>query len=94
MPTIFLTAGAGTNQTWTVPQDWSERNIVECIGGAGSGGGSSPALFGGGCGGGGAFSIIVNLTGIFGGGTVIYRCGTVAGDTWFNSVAFPATGQA
>src|SRR5262245_34891235 len=46
--TIFLTSPTGSNQTWTVPDDWnSANNSIEVIG---AGGGGSSFSSGGGAG--------------------------------------------
>lgn len=98
----YLTSGAGSNQTWTVPSDWNaSNNTVEAIGGGASGHGQYQVAGGGGAG--GDYAKSVNLTGLTPGGSVTYRCGagatggtgasTAGGDSWFNDTAFPTTGQ-
>jgi len=98
--TVILTEpGAGT---WTVPADWSNsNNSIECIGG---GAGGLGGVNGQSAGGGGGYSKSVNLT-LTPGASIQYRVGpggqgststtgNAGGDTWFNSAAFPSSGQA
>jgi hypothetical protein len=89
--TVFLTASPGTNQSWTVPADFTSTNTVHVIGGGGGGdpGGATGA---GGGGGGGAYSHALNLS-LSPGASVTYRVGaggaaaTTGGDTFFNRTA-------
>ncbi len=99
--TVYLTDTSQT--TWRVPVGWSTTNTVEAIGGGGAGGTNGGAGAGNGGGGaGGGYSKSVNLTGLSAGAYVTVHVGaggtvnpaTAGGDTWFNSTAFPASGQA
>jgi hypothetical protein len=102
----FLTSPTGSNQTYSIPLDWSPSNIAEAIGAGGSGAGGTNNSNCGGPAGGGAYSKSVNLTGLSAGGSATYRIGTGAaggaaatngtdgGDSWFNDTALPTTGQA
>lgn len=97
----FLTSGAGSNQSWSLPSDWSTNNYVEVIGAGGPGWGNLHSVGGGGCG--GDYAKSVGLTGLS--GSITYRAGdgktggstggaVAGGDSWFNDTAFPTTGQA
>lgn len=97
----FLTSTSGSNQSWSAPSDWSDSNTIEIIAGGGSTPSPSGPVNGASGGGGGEYRKSVNLTGIAQGASVLYRLegtatpGATAGkDAWFNSVAFPTTGQA
>lgn len=75
---IFLTSPTGSNQTWTVPEDWnSASNTIEVFGAGGSGGatlsGSTLTAAASG-GGGGGYSKISNLS-LTAGGSVTYQIG-------------------
>jgi hypothetical protein len=89
--TVILTTTGGVFN-WTVPDSWNDSdNIIECIGGGGSGatGGPGDGGFGGKAGGGGAYAAITNLN-LTPAGSVQYRVGSTAGDTWFNGATFGA----
>lgn len=97
---VFLTTTSGSNQTWNVPSDWTSTNTVEGIGGSGSCTVNMAASASGGPGG-GAYAKSVNLTGITPSGTALYRLEAAVADggnagkpVWFNSSAFPGSGQA
>lgn len=94
MTVIFITSPTGSNQTWTVPADWTDINTVECLGGGATGNAGSSGVRGGGGGGGGGYAKSVNLTGFIAGGSVTVRVGAVGGSTWFNATSFPISGQA
>jgi hypothetical protein len=93
MTMILLTAPTGSNQTWTVPNDWNNAsNSIDCI--AAGGGGRN----GGNAGGGGEHCKAINLTltlgasityqigtgGTGGAANTVGVNGTAGGDTWFN----------
>jgi hypothetical protein len=93
----FLTTPTGSNQTYTVPSDFTTLgNSVECLGG-GCGGGNSTGVGNGG-GGGGAWAKATALA-LTIGGSATYQigAGTTAenivtpGDTWFNAATFAAS---
>lgn len=104
----FLTTPTGSNQTYNIPSDFNAaNNNIQAIGAGASGGHGDPnvdtADTGGG---GGAYAKSVNLS-LTPGGTATYQIGTggaavsafstngnAGGDSWFNSAAFPAAGQA
>lgn len=105
--TSFLTTTNSSNQTYNIPSDWnSASNFVIAIAAGGGGGMESGARLGAVGGGGGEYRKSVNLS-LTPGGTAAYRLdvggagatssGTSGGngtDCWFNSAAFPSTGQA
>lgn len=86
IPTVvFLTANPGTgNQTWTVPSDWSDSNLIQCIGSGGNGGTNGGT--GGAGGGGGAYASVTNLTGLTPGGSATFSIGS-SSTTTTNSAA-------
>ena len=67
---VFITSGT----TWTVPDDWTNSNIIEVIGGGGSGRNAASTAQGGG-GGGGAYAGISNITTLTRGGSVTVQIG-------------------
>lgn len=85
--TVFLTTTSQTS--WTVPDDWTNTNTIEAIGGGG--GGAKGSNSGAGGGGGGAYAKITNLS-LTPGQSVTIKVGAggvrdsavEAGDTWFN----------
>ncbi len=85
----FITSSPGSNQSYSIPADWSTTNTVEIIGGGGAASRTG--------GGGGAYAKSVGLTGLSGSVTVRVPAagtgGTAGGDGWFNDTAFPASGQ-
>lgn len=106
----ILNGTAGSNQTWTVDPTWSNaNNTVEGIGAGASGcstgsAGANNNMPGGGA---GAYNIFNNLNlgvqttatyqlgagGVSAAGTGDVN-GQAGGKTWFNSTAYPASGQA
>lgn len=85
--TVFITSTSQTS--WTVPNDWTNTNTIELIGGGG--GGATGSNSGAGGGGGGAYAKITNLS-LTPGSSVTIKVGAggvrdsavEAGDTWFN----------
>ena len=79
--TIFLASGT----TWTVPNDWTTNNSIECIGGGGNGSAGATNYSGSG-GGGGGYSKVSNVT-LTPGGTCNIGIGGVSGTTFFKNTS-------
>ncbi len=84
--TVFITSGT----TWQVPDDWTNTNTIEVIGGGGSGGDGTANEAGGG-GGGGAYAKVSNLTTLTRGSTVTIQVGAGGAAPGNNSDGNPGT---
>ena len=91
MTEIYIISGT----SWTVPNDWSNTNTIETIGGGGGGGTPNASSFSGSGGGGGGYSKISNLSGLSGSLMVQVGAGGTddasGGDTWFNGPTLGAS---